>query len=251
MVQQPTVAAVINAPSPPPCSGPSNELCGAVRPLRMHCRLWRAHRVEPALLRLIANRCPPERVVELVVECSGGGAGRRLSSGLQRPTLSGGGLSRLFDVRGTLRLEGVDLTNGRARQGGLVFVYNGGDATLTDVDLTDSIAVGSIDASGHGDANGGCAHVDPGGSLTIINGLLKSCSALHTDALAGIAHGGGVFSSGSLTLTSSRVENCTARSAFASGGQGGGAFIATGAARLFNGTTLADNSVSGTGEASS
>ena len=154
----------------------------------------------------------------------------------------------MFDVRGTLRLEGVDLTNGCARQGGLVFVYNGGDATLTDVDLTDSIAVGSIDASGHGDANGGCAHVDPGGSLTIINGLLKSCSALHTDALAGIAHGGGVFSSGSLTLTSSRVENCTARSAFASGGQGGGAFIATGAARLFNGTTLADNSVSGTGE---
>ena len=76
---------------------------------------------------------------------------------------------------------------------------------------------------------------------------IDHCEAISEDAIEGSAHGGGVFSMGSLSMQSSRISRCNASSAFPSGGQGGGLFVKSGSALLTNGAALSANTASGRG----
>ena len=167
---------------------------------------------------------------------------RRLNTAVSRIVLDGRGASRLFDVRGELHLEGIELINGRAQQGGALFIFSGGSVTLDNSRISNSVAVGTS----FGDADGGAVHIDPNGKLTLTDSEIINCAAINEDAIGGVSRGGGIFSQGSVELVSSTLSSCNATSAFASGGQGGGLLIASaGTAMLSNRTTLHGNTASG------
>ena len=78
----------------------------------------------------------------IAVTISSSSARRRLSSGTgpSQAILDGQRLSRIFDVRGSLTLENVQLVNGWADEGGAILVHSSGNVTLIATTITHSTA---------------------------------------------------------------------------------------------------------------
>ena len=253
LLQEVRVAAstleTINAPSPPPLP-PAAPLRTTSTGAQLREAIENAilgaysQSIEvPAGARLELDRDAPFQIAAGLSITINVGPG---SSTSNRTVIDGRGAARLFDVYGNLRLSDVDLRNGRARLGGAMLVYSGGVATLTRVRITDSYAVGAGGEAAD-DAKGGCVQVDPDAVLSMYDSEIARCTVANLDSVAGSALGGGIFSQGSLLLTSSTIANCNASSRFANGGQGGGIFIAAGSAMLFNATVIRANIASGRG----
>ena len=89
----------------------------------------------------------------------------------------GGGTSRLFDVRGTLKLNSVTIQNGRAQYGGCLLVST--DAVL---ELTNVIVKNCVAAAGGatvGDAYGGAIYSNPGSTVKLTDVTITGCGATH------------------------------------------------------------------------
>ena len=81
----------------------------------------------------------------------------------------------------------------------------------------------------------------------MIDGAVLDCAATNADATEGVAHGGGIYSLGTVTLAAVEIAGCNATSAFAPGGQGGGLVVATGFAKLGEEAGLRNNYATGRG----
>jgi len=143
-------------------------------------------------------------------------------------TVSGGGLSRVFQVDSgvTATLSGVTVSGGSTTGNGGGLFNNGGTTTLTNCNVIGNSAAGS---------GGGLAS---GGAITLTN-----CNVSGNNARS---NGGGLLAGGTTTLT-----NCTV-SANSAGGAGGiftdngGGLFATGTAALTD-CTVSTNSAAGSG----
>jgi len=158
------------------------------------------------------------------------------------PTLDGGHRSRLFVVRGELRLVGVALMSGRERYGGALMIY--GTARLESVILADCEAV----APGYGHALGGALYVQPTGEIVLTDSSIVDCGATNNVA-DGYARGGAAYIFGKAELVNTTVTGCYAQAATAAHGQGGAVFIAGQEAMLLlaNKSLLDMNAASGEG----
>src|SRR5258706_12152896 len=116
-------------------------------------------------------------------------------------TLSGGSASQLFIVQdgGSLELIGLTLSNGRATNGGAIFIDANGVATITDCTFIQNAVSG---VSGTNGVNGGSSSGTGG------NGGNGRSS--------GGAWGGAIFNAGDLT-----IETTTFSTNSATGGNGG------------------------------
>jgi hypothetical protein len=124
--------------------------------------------------------------------------------------ISGGGLSRVFNVGvgASAALSGLTITGGNADSGGGLF--NSGTATLTDCTVSANSATGG----GGGIFNSMGDPYDPLATLTLIN-----CTV---SANTGVV-GGGVYNGGTATLTNCTIsENSSASVSVRGGGAGGG-----------------------------
>ena len=181
------------------------------------------------------------------------GLGRRLAS--QSPHVDasaastiifdGGGSSRLFDVRGRLRLSGVTIQNGWAQQGGCVRIFGDPPAALelTDATIKDCTAFAGGDIVG--DAQGGAIYSFVGSSVTLSHVMVTGCAATHTNV--GKAYGGAMYLTGDATLRNVIVQGSSANSLNTQAGKGGGLFLANGNLVMSEGTSLTGNSASGSG----
>ena len=122
--------------------------------------------------------------------------GRRLAG--QQPHLSGsanaiifdgGGSSRIFDVKGRLRLSGVTIRNGRAQYGGCILISANAVLELNDATISDCTASAGGDIIG--DAYGGGVYSSIGSSMTLTDVTVKRCAATHSNV--GKAHGGAMY----------------------------------------------------------
>ena len=147
-------------------------------------------------------------------------------------TVSGGGLSRVFQVDAgvTASLSGLTITDGNASSGG--GLYNLGTATLTDCTVSGNTTTG----------NGGGIYSN---HATI---TLNYCTISGNTAGVGNSRsfGGGLLSIfGTATLTDCTVSGNTARGG---GGGGGGVYLyGAGFTNTLTGCTISGNSVPGSG----
>ncbi len=124
-------------------------------------------------------------------------------------TISGGGLSRVFQIAGgvTATFLGLTITGGAATTGG--GLWNGGTLTLTDCTLSGNSVVGPSGGYGQGGA------VFNNGTLNVAN-----CTVSGNTAQGGPAKGGAIFNNGVMNLTSSTLIG----NSVVGGGEGGGVF---------------------------
>ena len=119
----------------------------------------------------------------VAVTISSSSARRRLSSGTgpSQAILDGQRLSRIFDVRGSLSLENVQLVNGWAEEGGAILVHSGGSVTLSATTITHSTAYGVTsplmpggirmeDGTGFRAPRGGAISIASGGTAALRDG---------------------------------------------------------------------------------
>jgi hypothetical protein len=155
-------------------------------------------------------------------------------------TISGGGLSRVFDVSSkTAQVAISSLTiSGGSISGAGGGIYNKGSLTLNDSSVSGNTAsgegggiynAGDVTISSSSTLSGNDANYG-GGIFTISGGTLMVSSSTLSGNSA-IASGGGVFNSGTLTVTSSSLSSNTA-------GHGGGI-------RNDGTATVSDSSLSG------
>jgi hypothetical protein len=146
-------------------------------------------------------------------------------------TVSGGGLSRVFqvDANVTASISGLTITGGNTvySGGGL---YNNGTITLTNCTISGNIA---NDTTGNQtDGGGGLYNV---GSSSAAN--LYECIISNNQVLGPAGSGGGVYNrSGTATLT-----DCTISGNFALGTDGSGGGLQGGGPTVLNDCTLSDN----------
>ena len=135
-------------------------------------------------------------------------------------TVSGGGLSRVFQVDpgATASISGLTITQGLTRASG------GGVANLGG-----TIALTNVTVSGNSATNGGGVY-DHGGTTTLTNCAVSGNSAS--------GEGGGVYDNGG-TTTLTELTNCTV-SGNSAGNDGSGIFNIAGTATIGN-TIVADN----------
>jgi hypothetical protein len=138
-------------------------------------------------------------------------------------TVSGGGLSRVFqfDANVTASISQMTITGGSALDGG--GLYNLGTATLTDC-LVVGNSSGNAGSSG---SNGGGIHND--GTLT-----LSDCTVSGNFAIVGA----GLDNYGALILTNCTVDSNT-------GSYGGGVFAGYGGTTTLSNCTISGNSTTG------
>jgi len=174
-------------------------------------------------------------------------------------TVSGGGLSRVFqvDANVTASISGLTITDGNASEGGGVF-NNGGNVSFVSCTFSNNTALGSAGSPG-------------GYTVEIINGV--QYLAPFAGGNGGNGEGGGLYSgSGSVTITDTTFSADTARggkggvgadSAFVAdsgpeiapatnggnggAGQGGGLYCSSGSLTITNTTFSGDSAQGGTG----
>ena len=101
--------------------------------------------------------------------------------------ISGNNQRRIFTVgtTGTLRLQDLKLTNGRAYEGGAI--YNSGAVTILDVDFANS----------HANSRGGAIFNDDSATITVADASFSSVSA--------DSDGGAIYNNGSLTTAKNKT----------------------------------------------
>ena len=112
-----------------------------------------------------------------------------LGAGANTIIFDGGGSSRIFDVKGRLRLSGVTIQNGRAQYGGCILISASAVLELNDATIKDCTASAGGDIIG--DAYGGAIYSSMGSSMTLTDVTVKGCAATHTNV--GKAHGGAMY----------------------------------------------------------
>lgn len=179
-----------------------------------------------------------------------GGPGRRLGGGavaVSSPAggavMDGRGRSRLFDVRGTLRIQGLALMNGRAQHGGCIRVRAG--ATIELIDVTMSGCRAEAGGELYGGAFGGGIQNAAGSTTRMTRVTISGCTATHSGS--GDALGGAMYVQGDTKFSGVTMEGCSATSADTARGQGGGLFVVSGSVLLMDRTVLRSNSASGSG----
>jgi hypothetical protein len=152
-------------------------------------------------------------------------------------TVDAGGHSRVFEVSNGSNVEfhGLTITGGSADEGGGVYngatltitastisgnaaridgggIYNdGGTVTVTDSAVTENVA----------EIHGGGIYND-GGLATVAGSTLSRNSADDGSGRGPAGEGGGIYNSGTATITDSSVQDNTAGFGFGGGGGGGG-----------------------------
>ena len=148
------------------------------------------------------------------------------------PVFDGARLSRLFDVKGVLELEGVHLTRGNAESGGCVLVRPGGHVSVH----RGLFSLCTAASTGAG-AGGGALFVDAG-TAELVNSTLEDCSVANRGG--GYAAGGAVYARGaSISLTSTTISSCAATTTGA-GTAWGGAIVIVGGDLSMDGTTITE-----------
>jgi hypothetical protein len=111
------------------------------------------------------------------------------------PTISGGGLSRVFEIApgAQATLSNLSLTGGKSSQGGAVFIGGTADLTLDSDILSGNQAVGDV----HGNALGGAVYISAGASLTIDNTAFVNNQTNGTEE----SFGGAIANAGTLAIT--------------------------------------------------
>jgi len=141
-------------------------------------------------------------------------------------TISGGGLSRVFQIDSnvTASISGVTITGGAAAQGG--GIYSSGTLTITNSTLTHNNAGGSsvgVTAGGGGGSGQGGGLFVAAGTVTLTGDTLTHNTAMggtgsgHSGGPGGTGQGGGLFvQAGTVILTDDTVS-----ANLAEGGDGG------------------------------
>ena len=135
-------------------------------------------------------------------------------------TIDGGGVTRLFTVLGELQLDGVTLANGRAGDGGCVYVHPGGRAVIRDATFVDCTAMGeglggssSVSSSSSSvfdkEAEGGALYLSTGSTASVARSHFLRCGAYYT-GFGTTASGGAIYvgASASISVTASHFEKC-------------------------------------------
>jgi hypothetical protein len=168
------------------------------------------------------------------------------SGGLE--TIQGNGTSRIFHVNpgnlvvlNNLQIQGGMFTAGAAAEVGGGGIFNEGNLTLNNDQVTDNTVVASV--VGGFDANGG--GIDNTGTLAVNASTIDQNTA-NGAGLAGAA-GGGVRNQGSATFTNCTIalNTSTATGAFAA--FGGGVQLFNGATATLINSTVSNNTASSTG----
>ena len=133
-------------------------------------------------------------------------SGRRLTEG-ESTLLDGGSSSRIFNVYGHLRLEGVELAHGLAQYGGAIFVHAGAELELVRVIVRDSSA--EAGETFFGSAYGGGLFVSAGGRASVSTSTFHSCNAKNT-LVGGQAEGGCMYSLGQASIATTIMHGCSA-----------------------------------------
>ena len=124
-----------------------------------------------------------------------------------RPTIDGRARSRLLEVRGTLELQGVHLTGGRASWGGCMRIWPGGSAIVRGSLLADCVAWAA-----DGKARGGAVYVE-GGHLELLQSTVDHCSVVGIGSHS--AAGGALYcgDQSTMLIANTTIVNATALAA--------------------------------------
>ncbi len=162
-----------------------------------------------------------------------------IGAGADSTIVSGNDLDRVFHVlTATVQFIGITIRNGSATSSGGGLFNEGGNVTLT------SSAVTSNTTSAGPSIGGGGVYNTALGTLTLVNTAVLSNTTTNTTTGAN-AHGGGVYSAGTLTMINTTLSGNRAT-------RSGGGLYNAGVATLSNVTithNTADSNADGSGDA--
>ncbi len=169
--------------------------------------------------------------------------------GANRLTVSGNGVSRVFDVAGgggasgkiTVAIAGLTVAHGRADVGGGVRNSGFSDLTLARVILSENVAVGGPTSAVN--ARGGAVHsVGSGTAVTVIDSRVVGNTADGRPNATRGSGGGLSVDGGHLTVLRSTVaENYAFGGTPTISGAGGGVSVITGGIAVVTDSTIRDN----------
>jgi hypothetical protein len=169
------------------------------------------------------------------------------SAPLSPVTISGGFLSRVFEVDGAktiVSLSNLNIINGNGvaanplsagainGQGGAI--WNGGTLTVSACNLSNNSAISFPVGLGGAIYNAG--------TLTVSNSTLDNNSVYRSDWDHNYGgNGGAIYNAGTLTVSNSTLDDNTAEVGFGGSGYGGGIFNAYKASATITGSSLSGN----------